>query len=133
MPRLSDPGKLAEWRERFERLSSSGLSVVAFCAREGVSTASFYNWREKLRLNGRSRSATQRHAGLRTDPAEERGHFQQVAVVPTASGMTSTARAVSIQLPCGTHIEVAAEDLDALRTVVAEVVRADRSRGTGAA
>jgi len=133
MSRSSDSTKPAEWRARFERFSQAGLAVAPFCGREGVSTASFYNWRKKLRLNGRSRSATQRHAGLRTDPAEERGRFQQVAVVPTASGMTSTARAVSIQLPCGTHIEVAAEDLDALRTVVAEVVRADRSRGTGAA
>lgn len=93
MPRLSDPRKLAVWRERFERLSSSGLSVVAFCAREGISTPSFYLWRKKLRPKGRSRSATERHPRHRADPAEERGRFQQVAVVPTASGMTSTARA----------------------------------------
>jgi hypothetical protein len=42
-------------------------------------------------------------------------------------------RAVSIQLPCGTRIEVGADDLDALRTVVAEVVRADRGREAGVA
>jgi len=38
----------------------------------------------------------------------------------------STAPAVSIQLPCGTRIAVAGEDIDALRAVVAEVVRAGR-------
>jgi hypothetical protein len=36
-------------------------------------------------------------------------------------------------MPCGTRIEVDAGDLDALRTVLAEVVRADRGRETGVA
>ena len=51
MSRPSDPKKLAVWRERFERFSSSGLAVGRFCAREGVSTASFYTWRKKLRVS----------------------------------------------------------------------------------
>jgi hypothetical protein len=34
-------------------------------------------------------------------------------------------------MPCGTRIEVDAGDLDALRTVVAEVVRADRGLEAG--
>jgi hypothetical protein len=130
MPRPSDPGKLAEWRERFERLSSSGLSVVAFCAREGISTPSFYLWRRKLRLNGRSQSATQRHPRHRADPAEGRGRFQRVAVVSGMSPMLSTVREISIQLPGGTRMEVGAVDIDTLRALVAEVLRADRSSTT---
>ena len=143
MSRSSDPRKLAEWRERLERFSSSGLAVGPFCAREGVSTASFYNWRKKFTLSGRSRSATEGHPRLRTGPGEGRGRFQQVAVVSGTSSVLPTAPAVCIQLPCGTRMEVGAEDLDALRAVIAEVVRADRvweaagradgGRGAGAA
>src|SRR3990172_7031686 len=46
--------------------------------------------------------------------------------VPVASGWVPAGRAVCIQLPCGTRIEVGADDLDAVRTVVAEVARAYR-------
>ena len=136
----SDPTKLAVWRERLERFSSCGLAVARFCAREGVSVASFYHWRKKLGHKGRRRCMTDGHPRHRTGPTGGRGVFQPVAVVPAASGLVPVAsgwvpaaRAVSIQLPCGTRIEVDADDLDAVRTVVAEVVRADRGRETGVA
>ena len=131
MPRSSDPGKLAEWRERLERFSSCGLAVARFCAQEHVSEASFYHWRKKLGYKGRR--MTDGHARGRTGIANGRGLFQPVAVVPAArgfvpiaSGLVPTARAICIQLPCGTRMELGVEDLDALRAVIAEVVRADR-------
>ena len=133
MSRRSDPRKLAVWRERFERFSSSGLAVARFCAREGVSTASFYNWRKRLRPKGRRRSTMESDPRLRTGPANGPGHFQQVAVVSGTSPVLPTGPVICIQLPCGTRIEVGAEDLDALRTVVAEVVQADRNCKAGAA
>jgi hypothetical protein len=37
------------WRRRLLRFESSGLSAVACCAKEGVSTPSFYAWRRRLR------------------------------------------------------------------------------------
>ena len=113
MSRPFDPKKLAVWRERFERFSSCGLAVTRFCSEERVSVASFYHWRKKLGHKSRRRRVT-----------DERGVFQQVAVVPSAS-------AVCIELPCGTRIEVDAEHLDAVRAVIAEVARVDR--GTEAA
>ena len=155
----SDPKKLAVWRERFERFSSSGLAVARFCARERVSVASFYYWRQKLAVNGQPaprpvlghkgqrRRMTNGHPQHRTGSAEGHGVFQRVAVVaarvgavrgapavvpparglvPVVSGSVPAGRAVCIQLPCGTRIEVGADDLDAIRTVLAEVVRADR-------
>ncbi len=134
MARGSDPGKLAVWREGLERFSSSGLAVGLFCARERVSVASFYNWRKKLSLNGRSRSATEGRWGLGSGPAEGRGRFQQVAVasgawpvLPAAPATRLLAGMVCVQLPWGTRMEVGAEDLDAFRAVVAEVVGADRA------
>lgn len=111
----TDASKSALWRERFRQFSSSGLAVARFCARERVSVATFYHWRKKL--GGVAR---------RERRASPPGAFRQVAVVPPAS-------AVSIQLPCGTRIEVRGEDLDAVRTVIAEVARADRGLLTGVA
>jgi hypothetical protein len=115
MSRSSDPKKRAVWRERLERFSGCGLAVARFCAREHVSVASFYRWRKKLG-----------HKGGHQRLAERRGVFQPIAVV-------SAARAVCIQLPCGTRIEVDAEDLDAVRTVVAEVAGAEHGREAGVA
>ncbi|MEY6432521.1 hypothetical protein ABC977_08900 [Thioalkalicoccus limnaeus] len=39
----------AEWQALLERAERSRLSTVAFCAAEGISTASFYLWRKRLR------------------------------------------------------------------------------------
>ncbi len=36
------------WRATLERHMESGLSVAAFCEREGINPASFYQWRSKL-------------------------------------------------------------------------------------
>jgi putative transposase len=37
-----------QWRAMLGRYRRSGLSVLAFCRREAVSTASFYRWRALL-------------------------------------------------------------------------------------
>src|SRR4051794_17970037 len=37
------------WQQRLQRFVRSGLSAVAFCAKEGVSTPTFYAWRRRLR------------------------------------------------------------------------------------
>lgn len=37
------------WRDGIERRQQSGLTVAEFCGLEGVSTASYYNWRKRLR------------------------------------------------------------------------------------
>ena len=38
----------AEWQTLLERLDRSGLSVAAFCRREGLCSASLYRWRRQL-------------------------------------------------------------------------------------
>ncbi len=108
----SDPEKLTVWQRRFQRFSNSGLAVARFCARERVSVAAYYYWRKKLGAQGRRQ------------PTPVRGDaFQPVAIVPAAGGG-------SIHPPGGTRIEASAEHLDAVRAVVAEVARADRSSET---
>ena len=46
--RRPDPVLQDLWRQRLLRFGRSGLSAVAFCAKEGVSTPSFYAWRRRL-------------------------------------------------------------------------------------
>lgn len=152
MARSTDPKKLALWQRRFQRFVNSGLPVVRFCAVEGVSEASFYYWQKKLgpqtrrraaraksrsdcvktqsintrnakAHDGKARRPTQAH-GLnecdRNARSEDRAAFQPVTVLPATSG-------VVVRLPGGTQIEVAARQLDAIRAVVAEATRIDRS------
>ena len=40
---------LEQWRERLKRQSEGGLTVEAFCQKEGVSTSMFYKWQRHLR------------------------------------------------------------------------------------
>jgi hypothetical protein len=48
MARPKDPDREKRWRQRCQRQAASSLPVTAFCAREGVSTASFYAWKRRL-------------------------------------------------------------------------------------
>ena len=46
--RRPDPALEALWQQRLLRFERCGLSISAFCDREGVSTPSFYAWRRRL-------------------------------------------------------------------------------------
>jgi len=48
MARPKDLNLERAWRQRLRRQSTSGLSISAFCAREGVSCASFQAWKRRL-------------------------------------------------------------------------------------
>lgn len=49
MPRHPDPAATGRWQQRLHRFARSGLTVVAFCAREGVAPATFHAWKRRLR------------------------------------------------------------------------------------
>jgi hypothetical protein len=51
MPRTADSATHRLWHQRLERFAHSGLSIAAFCRREGVSQPSFYAWRRRLGEN----------------------------------------------------------------------------------
>ena len=48
MARPKDPNLESVWRQRLQRQSTSGLSISAFCAQEGVSLTSFQTWKRRL-------------------------------------------------------------------------------------
>ncbi len=47
---MSEPLSSAwhKWRDLLERQRASGLSVAAFCRRDGVAASSFFAWKRKL-------------------------------------------------------------------------------------
>ena len=48
MARIMDLNRAHTWRQRHHRQKCSGLSVTAFCSREGISPAAFYAWKHRL-------------------------------------------------------------------------------------
>src|SRR4051812_21414444 len=87
------------WVERMARFAAAGLSVVAFCSAEGVSTQSFYYWRQKLACDAPS-----------TSPAAPR-LLPVHLLAPTCS--------VEIVLPGGTLLRVSPGcDLSFVRSLV---------------
>src|SRR5262245_12109966 len=50
--RARDDQKEQQWQRRIEQWQASGLSVREFCARHGLATANFYNWRRVLGRRG---------------------------------------------------------------------------------
>ena len=49
--RRPDPSTRQLWQQRLERFRDGGLTTSAFCDREGISPASFYAWRRRLRAD----------------------------------------------------------------------------------
>jgi hypothetical protein len=50
MSRTPDLKRHALWRECIRRHADSGLTIAQFCAREGLSIATFQSWKRRLRL-----------------------------------------------------------------------------------
>jgi len=49
MGRAANEGLALAWERRIEKQRRSRQSIAEFCSEEGVSTASFYAWRRRLR------------------------------------------------------------------------------------
>ena len=123
MARSFDSGKAVAWRRRVRRFGRSGLTVVRFCEQEGVSTASFYRWRNRLADKGPA-----------TRNADSRRWATTDGVVPPAfqpARVTGAETPISIQLPSGVRVEVPAENLDAVRAVLGELLGQDATLDRG--
>ena len=53
MAKTSRADRRRYWREKIERQQASGQSIVTFCAKEGLSPASFHTWKRRLRRRPR--------------------------------------------------------------------------------
>ena len=102
-----DPALQHLWRQRLQRFERSGLSAVAFCAKEGVSAPPFYAWRRRLR---------QEPAEQANRPAEPLADGPRLVPVR----LLAPAAPVEIVLPGGLVLRLAPGcDLDFIRALVA--------------
>ena len=49
MGRAEEPALAAMWRVRIERQQRSGLSIAAFCQKQGLAMGTFYAWKRRFR------------------------------------------------------------------------------------
>ena len=54
-----DVALLTQWKERLKRQEESGMTIEAFCEKEGVSTSMFYRWRRHLQDSTAEPAATE--------------------------------------------------------------------------
>ena len=50
MARTPDPKLQSRWRDRVLRQEASGLTIVKFCAQEGIARSKFNAWKRRFRL-----------------------------------------------------------------------------------
>jgi hypothetical protein len=113
-------GKYELWRRRMGRYQRSGLTVAEFCASEGVSAPSFYQWRKRF---------AQVSAHPQDEPVVAKHRRQAVPAFQQLALATQAGRVV-VELGSGVRLELPAENVELVRAVVAELVRAEsRQRG----
>jgi hypothetical protein len=119
MARKLDSSKAALWRRRLKRFDASSLTVARFCAQEGCSTASFYQWKRKLRTFSSPKGKT-----TNSNPAASKERFRPLTLA------ISPAR-VGIHFPSGTRVELAGDNHDLVCAVVREILQGEvlASRG----
>lgn len=94
------------WRDVVARGSRSGSGVRAFCEREGVSTASYYNWRRRF------------------DEADEVANGELPLFVPVrvgGDGSPGEVSAIEVAFPSGVIVRIAS---GADRGTIADVLAA---------
>ena len=140
MARKVNQALWGQWRQRLERQRESGLSIAAFCRKEGVSQAAFHAWKRRLRPRNAGRPALRDAAGARRsrkrpaavsprhrrsnsprDPATAKPgrDFVQLPVEGTRSSPW-----IELTLIDGTVVRIPQENLAALRTLL-RVLRGD--------
>jgi transposase-like protein len=107
--RLSHAATRQLWSERITRFKSSTATIAQFCATEGCSQASFYQWRRKLRSEAPNTQSPAIFVPVKlTEQAAGQTEFQHRRCEPAQSHST----VMSVQLPGGirVRIEVAAAE-----------------------
>ena len=100
MSQGTDPIKLQQWSERLERFRNSNQTVAQFCAKEGVSQPSFYEWKKKLsRIDDETGNQTTKNFANK-DSAKNRSARRHSKTVQTNSpGFESVQVTPPISIP----------------------------------
>lgn len=135
MGRVRNEGLWAQWRERVGRFERGPLSVVDFCAWEGVSVSAFRSWRRKLEREEETRLPSRREtrpafvevrladleaaAGDVLPEGDSEFSANECGSVVDAAGPDQ----IRITLPGGVLIEVPASSRSAIGAVIEMLVR----------
>jgi len=141
-----DGVEIGSIRITWTRIIAAGLSIVAFCRREGVSAASFHAWKRKLRsLASASQGAREAVPARRSRRRLVAGVLRQRPQPLPASSATPTSAEDFLQLAVrgvrsspwielslvdGTLVRIPQENLAALTTLL-RVLRGDDGDGIG--
>lgn len=90
-----DTGLERSWRKRLWRQRGSGLTVRAFCEREGVPESSFYYWRREVSQRDKAGRAERRVGGGRSVRAGRTPLFLPVEIGDRGAGV------IELRLPSG--------------------------------
>jgi transposase len=115
-----DPVKEQFWRRALAKQARCGLSVRAYCQREGLKTWNFNWWHQELARRDRECASvlTNGHNTSSTELARTSG-FLPVRVVPDAAPPTLEMAQIEIVLPAGPIVRVTRGfDPQALNTVL---------------
>jgi len=135
--RGSDPLKVQQWTSRLERFKNSELTVARFCQDEGVSIASFYQWKKKLAERhdaGRrpvAKSKGRAVAADRETPSQRSGDggaFQTVQLIQ-GSGLEA---GVTLRLPGGVELALG-DNFPVIEMVVEKLLRGVSQEAGGSA
>jgi hypothetical protein len=123
MGRSDLAGKRDLWMRRMQRFARCQLTVAAFCDREQVSIAAFYQWRRKLQTkSGSDAGPSVTPASLITRPAPISKGFVPVQLLRPAVIEVRLGNGVTLTLPAG--------DLEALRQTLNIVSRLPADSGS---
>jgi hypothetical protein len=125
MARRADLDLAAAWRWRLERFERSTLSIARFCFAEGVSEASFYQWRRKLKAGGAARQPTNERSQEIRRGSSPQATFAPVRLIAGAS--------LTAHLPGGTRLEIPLGDEVAARAAIEMLIEADAQRARSTA
>ncbi len=115
MSRKPDLAKREAWRKRLRAYDRGALSVEEFCFRNGVSLASFYQWRRKLRdATGRSSFASSGR-----DPATRLSAPPSGFLPVEITGLSPASACIEVLLPGGPRLRIPCHETQAIRTVIA--------------
>jgi hypothetical protein len=114
---VGQEARRGEWRMRLERFRASGISVMAFCARENVSVASYYYW---ARLIREEVAREQRGRASSSGPVTSRGTRLTSRAIPSPTLGTYSyggSGVVRFLLPSGAEILVPVEQVDLIQSL----------------
>lgn len=120
--RVRDGAKERFWREAVRRQRKSGLTIRAFCRREGFSEHGFHWWRRELerRRTQRAAPAAAQRSGRRVDA---RGEPSSTACFVPVMVTSASSAAYEVHLPSGVRVLVHASANEQLVDVLAALER----------